>query len=207
MSLIEGGRWDAIARKLFNISAPSAVPNLSDEVLSTFEIQNWEPELYALRRERLLWGTAVQANVVGEFANVGLTNPPNSGVLLVVDQLQAYPVNTTEEFLLTISDEELTTSLGWTLQPYGNRDLRWPGGAVLSTTRATARLVTLSAAVRQGNIVWGFNVGGVGGRQWITEIPMIIPPDTGLIVASLTESTITASFSWRERPFNQQETP
>jgi len=204
--LIEGGRWDGIARKLFNIAAPQSVPNLADEILPTFEIQNWEPELYALRKERLLVGAADAGPVSAQFSHVAITNPNNSRTLVIVEDYMGFSPNAGDVFL-GIENEELTTSLGWTLIQYGNRDFRWPGQAVISTVRSVARLVNLNAAVAQGTTVQSWPVSGILSGP-IAKRPFVLPPNTGLIMRrDLVAQRVRGTFFWRERPFNPQETP
>ena len=206
MSQIEGGRWDGIARKLFNISAPVAVPNLSDEVIPTFEIQNWEPELYVLRRERLLFGSTATGAVAGEFSHVGITNPPDSGVLIIIEQVELAGVPDLIWFA-AIEPEQLTTALGWTEVAYGNRDFRWPGGAVPTATLATARFVSLNTAVAQGEIV---STGTINSDSSTLprRFPVVLTPNTGLIFRPSAQAVqMRAAMFWRERPFNPQERP
>jgi len=203
---IEGGRWDGIARKLFDISAPVAVPQLSDEIIPTFEIQNWEPELYVLRRERILSGGTASGPSAGEFSHVGLTNPNNSNALVIVDTVEpAATVNAI--FFLSLSNEELTTSLGWGLLAYGNRDLRWPGAGTPATTLSVARLVSLNAAVAQGvSIYTGTILATSNSRP--RKFPIVLPPNSGLLFRTSAQNIqMRASFTWRERQFNPQEGP
>jgi len=205
---IEGGRWDGIARKLFDISSPVAVPNLSDEVIPTFEIQNWEPELYALRRERLLLGSTAIGPSAGEFSHVGLTNPLGSESLVVVEKI-VISGDSTASFIFfgALSNEQLTTSLGWGELVYGNRDLRWPGGGTPSATLAAARFVSLNAAVAQGVNVFTGTVESAAPRP-LEPFPLILAPNTGLLFRPAAQATqMRVGMFWRERPFNSQERP
>jgi len=203
---IEGGRWDGIARKLFDISAPSAIPALADEIIPTFEIQNWEPELYVLRRERILsGGTAIGPNAA-QVSHVGLTNPINSQALVIVDSIE--PAATVDAiWFLALSNEELSVALGWGQVAYGNRDLRWPGAGVPATTLSVARLVSLNSAVAQGvSIYTGTVLAASNSRP--RPFPLVLPPNTGVLFRPSTINIqMRASFTWRERSFNPQERP
>lgn len=206
MPEIEGGRWDGLLRKLLNISAPRAMPAVADEMIPTFEVQNWEPELYALRRERLLAGFISLVGVAAQFAHVGLSNPPGSNTLVIVEKIEGYSFNNLESVFAM--DTELATSLGWLNSAYVNRDLRWPGGPVFSVTRSVARLASLNAAVAQGDQFWRFPSQATGGRQALAPTPIILAPDSGVLMRCLTvNESIRCNFAWRERPFNPQERP
>lgn len=207
MSQIEGGRWDGIARKLFNISAPVAVPALSDEVVPTFEIQNWEPELYALRRERLLTGNVFRVAAAAVNAHCAIFNPAGSNILVIVEELMFFP--SADSGISWRLGSDLSSALGWVPAAYGNRDTRWPGGADTSVGRAGAQLLQLNSAVFQGDQIRQFAnmLANVPQREENFK-PIVLAPDTGFIVVPFTTNvTLQTNWSWRERPFNPQEVP
>jgi len=201
---IEGGRWDSIARKLFDISSPQAVPHLGDEIIPTFEIQNWEPELYVLRKERLCVGSRFQINVAAQLSQIGITNPAGSNSLVIVQNiLTSFPSN--EFYAVRVVNEELLLSLGWADSLTGFRDLRW--GAVPAIGVTTARVRGLSSATPQGINVDEYFFDA-GQNSFLYKRDWILPPNTGLVVIPTPQNTIHRStFTWRERQFNPQEGP
>lgn len=208
MPEVEGGRWDGLVRKLLNISSPRAMPAVADEMIPTFQVQNWEPELYALRRERLLAGFIDQAAVAGEFPHIGLSNPADSNTLIIVENAEAHSINVVPTVFAFST--ELLASLGWFSISYVNRDLRWPGAGAFGNPRASARLVALSSAVAQGVQFLRMISDNIGGRQGPKRwLPVILPPNSGLIYRTDTNvnEQIICNYQWRERPFNPQEFP
>lgn len=204
MPQIEGGRWDQIARKLFDIAQPSAVPQLADEVIPTFTIQNWEPELYALRLERLCVGDLFVAGVAAQATQLGLTNPAGSQSLVIVENiLLSFPQN--QFWAVRVVAEELLLSLGWVDSPTAFRDFRWGAAPAVGVT--TARVRGLNAAVAQG-VPLDEIFFDAAQSSFLYKRDYVLPPNTSLIVIPAPQNTIgRASFTWRERPFNPQETP
>lgn len=204
MPQIEGGRWDAIARKLFDISNPQAIPELADEVLPVFVVQNWEPELYALRRERLCVGDSFLAGVAAQASQIGLSNPAGSNSLLIVEEITMnFPPD--EFYAIRVVNEELLDSLGWVDQPTAFRDFRW--GAVPAVGVTTGRVKNLNAAVPQG-VAADEIFFDAAANSYVYKKSWILPPNSGLVVIPTPQNTIHRSaFTWRERVFNPQETP
>jgi len=106
-----------------------------------------------------------------------------------------------------LSNEQLTTALGWTEVVYGNRDLRWPRAGVPTATLAAARFVSLNAAVAQGVNVFTGTVESASPRL-LEDFPLILAPNSGLLFRPAAVAVqMRASMFWRERAFNPQETP
>ena len=204
MPTVEGGRWDQLARKLFEISGNTAVPDLAEAIQPVFIIQPDSAEHAFLRKERLYGGRASAGAVAAQTSHVGLSNPADSQTIIIVDCFNARP-GANDIMFVAVSQEALTTSLGWTNQAYSPRDLRLPQSG--SANAGTAKLVTLTTAVAQGDTVFQFGALQ-NGNSIDHHVAFVLVPNTGLIIRSqATNQSTQAAFSWKERPVTPIELP
>ena len=79
------GRYARLVTSLHSIKGPNPVPQISPEIVHAIVLENDRPEHRFLAGEQLWSSGAVGSGAsVGNFSSVGIGNPANSGILVVI---------------------------------------------------------------------------------------------------------------------------
>jgi len=193
LNQIQSGRWDELLRRLFPVKDRTIAPVLASELVGQVVVQNWEPELYVLRGERLAIGTATQTAVAAEFPHTQLFNPAGSGNLLIVDEIW---LRSPSNLLYDLAFQDVVT-VGFTNVGSSFRDTRLGVASVVGTTVGVLSVDT-NVALTGGATVGRYNSEGL--RSSVVKPKIILGPGTSLIVRGLTvNTTMSITYLWRER--------
>lgn len=199
LNQIQGGRWDNFLRKVFPIKERSIAPILAPELVGYVTVQEWEPELFWARDERLGWGVTGRAAVVGEIAHVQLLNPIDSASLVIVEKIV---FDTTSAAIdLASNTGQITGAIRAATAP---RDQRF---ATLPNIGATvAQLLNASNAAALGSAAYLRILPTATGISIELEFSMIIPPGESLIIRNTgPTAALGVNIFWRERPAEATE--
>lgn len=173
----------------------AAAPTLAPEIAPSFDVnQQDDPALFFLRGERLLSGYRSPAAVAAQYTRVRLRNPVGSGVLCIVDAIQAISgasvVYGSENSLV---DETTPSKLN-------SLDGRWSiSGGTLPTC-----IFSDGANAATGSP----NVFGVIGANELAIRPVraVLPPGSGFLAfVSVVNTSMTFTIWARERLISAEE--
>lgn len=190
-------RWNSPLVRFFGMKGGSPpAPTLAPEIAPSFDInQRDDPSLAYLRNEKLAgYGTTLSA-AVGFYSTAALRNPANSGMLIEVQRVLAYSLNSTVTISLsTISD---LTSAG-ACTPY---DTRWgPLTTIFTAGRYTFR--NDSAGPLSGQRLMQVPAGVTS----MIELGTLLVANTALIIeTAAVNQGLTFAFQFRERPIPAEE--
>ena len=205
MTEIQGGRWDKFLRKLFPVKGQVIAPNLAPELTPIVEVQPYRSELEYLIGDRLCGRAAEVAAVAGNYSCLQLSNPADSGHLVIVDGVH-YGT------LVANATMSLGMFVGATTAPNAGlgavRDTRWPGGGLAAaagyTVGVTAFGNTVAAASATIFLVRTLASNGMS----IMHHPgmfVISPGYCFEIRTAVVNIAATMSILWREREFEPSE--
>jgi hypothetical protein len=196
-------RFQQLVRRAFNLVGFSGL-QVDDTVLPVANL--WDPaapELYAVRGDRLAWGSASQAGTAALFPEIDLQNPVGSGVLLVCTQITLDIQGT--------SGPVTTGLIGSLPGTSANAEQLADGrfrGAILTATSAPTGQVSPNQ-VGSGHVPRGVTIDVVGQASPAFSAPVILPvravvaPGMSLAVVDQAVAAVTnvlrVSFFWYER--------
>ena len=195
-SLIQQNRYDQLVRRVGGIVGPgSKVSEALTELFPMIDVENCPAELLILSGTRIGAGSARVAGVAGEIPKIQLFNPASSGLLVTI----------TSVWLSVESDSFVEA------RPT-NVAITTPVASVIRDTRQgptnlpTATLRTESSA---GGITQEWAVELLANTPFHLTDPnavWVLGEGTGLTFDTAeTNRTLSVSFMWRERPFQQSE--
>lgn len=144
-----------------------------------------EPENNSQFDERVAIGVGFQAGVAAEFAQVQLFNPPNSGVLVVVQKIFIAPETAGSVVLLRFD-----TILPTPGTQSGFRDFRASGNpaATINVDRDAAQLGTIIA-------IYSAPTTGL----FLDDEFWVLDPGNGLnIAAGIVDDNVRVTYQWKE---------
>lgn len=208
---ISGSRWDSVVRRLFGIHQPNTIPQVAPELLPMAVVQEFTPEQYFLREEKLGAITGiVAAGAAGTNAMVQLFNgevgelPPGK-LLTIIEKVTILGDLDAQTFQIRIDPSASGVEGG----PKLVRDTRWVGNgqSVGSGTIATRVFTDDTQIAAFGTHMWTGRQD-VGDRQVVWEGSFVLGLNQGFIVFSSTEAQgFTAHFEFRERQALPDEVP
>lgn len=191
---IQGGRWDTLLRRLLPIKDRSIAPIMASELVGQVVVQEWEPELFALRNEHLAIGQAAGGAVAAEFSHCKLRNPVDSGTLLILEEIW---VRTSANLIVELAQVSGVATVGFTDQVTAFRDLRLGGTPLAGTTVGQVSRDT-SVALAGGTGTGRFAVLTADSKM--LKLVQVLPPNSELIIRGLTVNVaLQCTFLWRER--------
>jgi hypothetical protein len=199
MPEIQGGRWDNFLARCFPVKGRPVAPQLAPELVPIVVAQPNEPELYALRGEKLWHGFGFRQATAGQFSGASLFNPADSGMLVIVqciwignDQVAARQYNLYGPGTGAITFDTAGTA---TTTP---RDSRYRGESIV------AQLTAGSIGVIPGTSVGEFR--HPANDQVRYDIPWILSPNNRITVfGDVQNNEVEVIFEWRERPAERSE--
>lgn len=192
------GIGQALRRRLGILSTGSPAPALAPEIMPVVSLGDDRPDLRYLANERLAGATAGQAAVAAQFSFVGLTNPTNSNLVVVVERIRVVaPAGSSIRVVMRQAVLTGTPTLG------AVRDGRWAP----SLTQQAVAVCNLTGGTLGGLPAELSQCVVEAGVTQEIEVPFIIRPgETLAAVAAVANITIGAvTFFWSERRANQDE--
>lgn len=203
------GRFSNFLTRKLNMTGGTPAPTLAPEIMPVMPVQGVQPEDYLLRGDVLAWGRITQAAVALQYAGAVLTNPSNSGILVVVTQVLLYNTAPAGASLFQLSTDPGDVPTLGTAFPTRSRDLRTlpvPAGSALTAAQLNA--TTTTQIMLTGSLVIPTPAIATGQR---VDLEVVLQPGRALAVQNATIGTgdLSASFQWRESPVStaQQRDP
>lgn len=199
MTEIQGGRWDEVLRRVFPVKGGAIAPRMAPELVPVVMVQDFEPELYRVRGERLLWDSADTGPVAGQYAQVNLRND-STDHLVIVEHLFACDVTAATDFILAMGNNAVGLA-----GSVAGRDSRV--GFVITAGSVSGVIRTSTEAA----------ITGARGGQYYQAVasqsvdlsrflPVVLAPSAALFVwDSRVNQQLYVSFGWRERPVEPSE--
>lgn len=197
MSKIEIGRFSELLRRTLGMKGQQTVAaELSPEVSPVIELESAEDQEWDFLKgvRQVSWSAQIAANV-GAAGQGQLRNPPGSGVLAVVTNIEMAGVSA-QQFAITFNRETIDlTNTALTVA----RDGRWQTTSIFqqSALIATFRNATGAVPVGAGTIY-------ISGRD--VRVPVhysqqiVMPPGSNLIFGGISANDIVwVSCDWHER--------
>ena len=201
MANIEGGRWEYMIRRLFNIKgAGSVAPVIAPEVMPVAIVQASDPETYGERLEHLCACWDGYTAAAGQFPHIFIVNPVDSGILAVVEAVSAFSTNAgPAQFRMFRYSGVLTIA---TVQVTEHRDFRYPANPGGATPYVSGiRFGHADFAASQGV---GFErrvAPAVDTQVDFGSPPIILPPGQTLgVVLTTVQTALNVNYAWREIP-------
>lgn len=197
---IAKGNLGQVFSRIFGLEEQNAVPTVAPELMPT--TSPWErPEFWALTGGNLCVGTVSSAGGGAGTRNlVQLTNPANSGMILITDEIR-WGDNLSWVYLgmNTISGLNVLANAA---DSYHRDARRAPNNTVI---RGIAGRITSESRATGGMIVPQQYIATVTTNQFVKE-PWVIPPGWAIQVAQGTDNqAFTVDFLWREKPITDSE--
>jgi len=188
---LQQSRYDAVLRRVGDLKGPgSKVNDVLTELFPMFDVENLQPELFLLGGQVLGMGSSELSAGAGLTPNIGIFNPLNSGKLITVTLVTASMTSSTV-LLWSTAHTAFTTLVTTNL----SRDTRilapeLPVGQIREET--AAGLLTANGRVRIQ-----------ASTPFILTDPnglAVLAPGGGFAIGGGSfQSTLNASFFWRER--------
>lgn len=201
---IEGGRWDNLLRRFFNIKERGVAPSMASEIVPVFAVEPPDdPTDDFLRDNRLMAAAEDVAAVAAEFGIWELRNPANSGMLVVVSQMWASARgDAIANFVLGIGVQLSSGEINAVTK--GLRDLRWDAAGALIQQSAADFLSYTDPAIPGVEIKRWSGPAAAGHFEW--NVPIIIPPLYSVFGYNRTANErFEGGVVWSERPFEPSE--
>jgi hypothetical protein len=195
-------RWAETLRRLGSMTGEDVLTTVSPDLGIAVVLENDRPENAFLGHEFYQVGRLVRAAVVGELSWVGIRNPANSGVVVIVeamtvDDSSSTPIAVSANYTQDTSDPEDTTISG----PF-NRDTRLDG--IAAAYVGTAVLNGGSAAAQVGRQFWNIVVNAP--RPSDSPFPYILDAGHSIqIWRTALNGGTGVNVRWRERPLERYE--
>lgn len=190
MTIIQGGRWEGWARRLFSLKGVQEPQSISSEVILTAPVVPVRPEDALLRGDKLYHGLATGAAITAEFAFVKIMNKSPTAIV-TLEQIWTSDTNN-QDFQLRLTN----TTTGTGPVTIGGRDLRL--GVVLTGKTQAAQITSGTVAGISGTLVQE-----VHQQSDITArfgCPVVCGPETGVVIYNTSANrAMTVTFLWRER--------
>jgi len=198
MPEIQGGRWDQLLTRFFGLKGPVA-PGLSGEIVSTFPVNPFSPELYRLLGWRLMFGRAAQGNVAAQFSHVNLRND-STDHLIVVTGVCGF--TTSGATLISLARGNSAVGVAVTVAARDGRV-----GVAITAGSVAGVLRSGTAAAITGTRGWEEASSAANVSALFADaLPVILFPNDSLIIWNETvNQTLYGSFAWQERPFEPGE--
>ena len=191
------GRWNRLLQRVFNIQSETPSPQLASEIVPVFEIARGLIEDRFGSGTRIAgWGGTVDASAVGVASSLRIRNPANSGVLVILEHVQAVdPASASNAFNLGVF--------------LGNNDLAIPSTSFFRDLRADPSITHPAASVTRDNVLGAPGTPNRIGRQdttaqspaFVYRGELVLPPGS---FAQVWEDDLNTAYStilyWRERP-------
>lgn len=183
---IQGGRWDEYLRSKFNLKGGAIAPEIAPEIIPVTSIP-FELEDHFLLRDRLIIARAATGVTAGEFTQVSLNNPADSGIILITEGF--YARSLPDLATLSITRGIFFTGAGVIQIPL---DGRMPAP---SQNVGTASVRKGSNAAKQGG--QDIRLGVTSGQFY--KFSCILAPDQSLLIQTdIVNQAIDLTFRWRE---------
>ena len=185
-------RWNSPLIRFFGMKIGSAAaPSLAPEIAPSFDVnQQDDPQLCFLRGEKMGGYGRTLAAAAAFYSSAALRNPAGSGILVIVDSIQAY--STASAVTVSISQLSDLTSAG----PCTPLDTRW-GNNVTTTARYTYR--NDSAGPVAGARIMEVPQGTFG----VLKMPVVLSPGFALVIET---SSVNSALAWAIR-FRERSIP
>lgn len=192
-SSIEGGRWDTWLRRKFSIKSDAIAPELSDFVQPVISIPGGLEDEFLIST-KAVFGNASAPAVAGRFSRIILTNPADSGHLVIVEgftcAVLSGVLNIHHHRNLTVG---VTGSASVRI-----RDTRW-GEPVLSPV--TASFLQGDVAPGLTNPAWALTATNML-NLWYPMPVVLASPDNNsshfVMESTTVNSSLNCSLMWRE---------
>lgn len=190
--MTEGAGANLILQKVYGVvGAPS--PIMASELFPQVVVRNDRPEWPFLEGDRIAAGVVSDGAVVGQISHVGLINPVDSGVLVIVKEFLIAQGTAQRTNLIFIGQNVEATD---TTAPGAPRDSRFQLIAV-GGPETTALLFTLT----QVGTITAAPIATVSFSDTFRyDQPIVLGPGGFLMVrGSVSNEGLTVSFSWLEQ--------
>lgn len=196
MNQIQGGKWDEFMRRLFPVKDRSIAPVMGSELNPMVMVQEWEPELYALRGERLYAATEIaSAGGAATFNLMQIDNPTGSGTIVIIEGFSMVDTSGVRSFQTFVTPPVAIAGLGDPVARDSRFDTRRPTGIVGLNAGA---LVTVTRRT-------GTYLVGTSDSLLITT-PHVITPGFAFVIQDGTQNQADRiTVWWRERGADTSE--
>jgi hypothetical protein len=194
------GRYARRLQRLFSMKGDAPVTDVAAEIVAVVDAQGSRLDDYYLADERLCSGLASIPANVGFRSELEVLNPAGSGILVVVERAYVTAGPTTVAVRLSTSPPfdivaQLSTTKFW-------RDTRIGAGSVGAGAPAAQVLSDNTRVVVAAGVVLFVNTTNQGNF----DLPYVLAPGSGLTIEPNADNlAMTATFHWRERPFEPSE--
>lgn len=194
MGKLQTGRFERLAARTYSIKGPGALVDLDETVLGVLQLERQAGMEAHLMQEWETFGVRVQqAGAVGANSWILLSNPVNSGRLLVIDGFQRDGAAVMRTFMTRgVPPGFNATSIGEGLD-----------SRIQTSREPAARLFIQTTAIG----TFGTMIMETGTAEW-QDYPIVLAPDGSLAWRALNANvTLTLSCRWAERdaaPFELQ---
>jgi len=200
MNSIEGGRWDNLLRRFFNIKERGVAPSMAPEIVPIVNVEPPDdPTMPFLRDVRTMGAYEELAAVAAEFGQLELRNPTGSNAIITTQEIMLWGTAITGyEVRVQIETAEInqvTKAL---------RDLRWDDGTGGLIQRSTGLFLSFTSPARYGIQVWGSRA--LGDTQVFMRDPIVLPPGYSVFAGvDAVNQIFGGGFVWSERPLEPSE--
>lgn len=197
---IQGGRWDNLLRRVFPIKDRSVAPVMASELVPIVVAQEFEPEFYWPRDERMAFAFVRQAAVAAEISHVQLLNPAGSQSIIILDEVDLMSSVALLVNLVYLTGDLATVTTG----PTGFRDQRF--GAVLDTDLALGLVRRDTSVGGQGGLVAQEWRMGVANSPFTVKLNCVLPPGESVVFrTAVVNAVLEINMRWRERAAEPSE--
>lgn len=190
VSDIQGGRWDAMLRRLFSVKGPAIAPAVGAELQPVVQVIPPRGEDRILRGDKMYHGIQTGTAVAGQNSFVMLANESTNS-LVTIEGIHAYCLSAAMVFSMRLGN----TVNGTGPATIGGRDTRLG--------------ITLAGRAQAGTLYFGSLVAGgtlVQRRSALQQLmvdfhcPVVVAPgDCVYIFGDTVNTSINVSFAWTER--------
>ncbi len=195
------GRYNRFFQKLFSMKGGPPAPQLASEVQPSFNIEDVTAELRFLQGVYIYGMSSSIPPLAANFGTFRLRNPTVSGVLAIIEGIQAHNVTTSDSFTIQLGTpgaNDLTSILVTRSRDGRNKSASALIGSIQAVAVTQIGGTISQIAVPNGNLS--------GNWPTLREQTIILSPGDELQVQSTTaNSTIFFSVQWRERIIEDSE--
>lgn len=197
---IQVGRYNGLLHKLLDMKEAAPAPTLAPDIFAVLALEADRPEWAFLAGIKLCSASVNIAANAGFPSIMQLSNPPGSGIIVIVSKGNAWR-NSDGVILVDIS----STSTGLPVSVnHFVRDPRWgaPGGV-----SPTAVVTSSNAIAAFGPTIERVHQELQASSSHLTFPPLMLTPNSSVQIATADNNTgLVASLHWEERHLEPSET-
>lgn len=195
LALIGTSRFETLIRRLLSTKGSEAAPLLSPEIQPVLVVEDFGPELYALRGDRLFGAVGVVGATASQSGFAQLQNAAGTNTLVIIEQFRVR-MGGGSDWSVWLSNTVLAG--GTPLSPV-SRDGRLPSASVTIVDDGTTLSLPGIAKVDRGHYL-------SSETDFTERLPIVVSPGFNFIIGNETlNQQMSWSMQWRERSMEQSE--